>query len=186
MSIFGRKEIAKLKKELEDKQMELDEQRRIFDNEISELKDKIQESKKVYEISNLVRDSDRNMEKMYCSKFSFLTGYEQILYELLTEIMTENPDMNLFLFANTRLADIIKTWEQYYNNPNKPCKESFVNNSFKTSLNDEIKSIKTDFNDTDYKKAFIEPLINSHIDFLVCQKRVSDNGKFSVTNMTPI
>lgn len=78
-------------------------------------------------------------------------------------------------FGQVRLADIVRLWEECYNDfvdhiEFSPGKE----NSGKKAAHKVMLESKSNFNNQDYKETFLRPLLHSHIDFLICR---AGNGK---------
>lgn len=173
MDLFNRKRLAAAEQELA-------EARR----EIARLKEKCEAQtnehsiKEVYHTirTKIIHDPDQ-ARSVYTKKESFMSWYENSLYTWLYEIVTsdEFKEEKLSVFAQVRLADIVKLWEESYNEfvhgiEFSPGKE----NSGKKSAHKAMLESKSDFNNHDYEETFLYPLLHSHIDFLICR---AGNGK---------
>lgn len=117
---------------------------------------------------------------LYKSCNSFFSPNELKAYEMLSDLVQKK---GFFLFSKVRLADIIEMWEKFYDEESmeKAKKQNpyengtaFLNalsrNSFKKQVYDRIQKLNPDFNDSDYRTAFLYPLLRLHIDFLLCRK----------------
>lgn len=130
-----------------------------------------------YHIRNVVKKYPFYMEEVYCSKLDLFhsfkkdtKSYEYEMYKLLLNIIfelksedlinTEGQNIKLSLFSQVRLADIVglqcSTFDYFKKDLNRK------------SICKMISGIKPDFDNNDYKKTFLYPILSSHIDFLVC------------------
>lgn len=114
----------------------------------------------------------------------FFSENEFNFFELMTPLIQSNE---LVLLSKVRLADIIDLWEKFYNNEAKEAEKKqnprenggvFLNaleiNNSKKLINNRMIELNPNFNNTDYKTAFLYPLFRLHIDFLIC-KRTDSN-----------
>lgn len=126
--------------------------------------------KPIFNIMNQVRENPNYMSALYCSKYSFLTTNEYKMYVLLENLIYENRDTlgDLSVFANTRLADIVKLFEEEYNSGDNSFCKNLNKNPNKKKICELIEKYMPNFNDGDYKNAFSYPLNRLHIDFLIC------------------
>lgn len=121
----------------------------------------------------------RNKENKKRNEYFFTTN-EFAFFDLLMPLIQINE---LVLLSKVRLADIIELWEKFYNNEAKEAEKKqnpyenggvFLNalekNRSKMSINERIIELNPNFNNTDYKTAFLYPLFRLHIDFLICKR----------------
>jgi len=114
----------------------------------------------------------------------FFSANEFNFFELLMPLIQSNE---LVLLSKVRLADIIVLWEEFYNNEAKEAEKKqhlrededvFLNvlkkNNYKRLINERMIELNPNFNHTDYKTAFLYPLLRLHIDFLICKRTDSD------------
>lgn len=140
----------------------------------------INENDVFYHIRNVVKKKDYYMDELYRSKLDFFhssnkkkRSYEYEMYKLLLNIIyelrskdiidDEGKSIRLSLFAQVRLADIVELQYSSFDN--------FQKNSYKKDICKMITGIKPDFDNDDYKKTFLYPILSSHIDFLICLNR---------------
>ncbi len=176
MSIFGRREIAELKAELERKEQE-----------INSLKQSIEELNSCIDFDknedrdccnfrmNIVRDK-KLAASVYKSK-EFMSSYEFKLYMLLCEISSSEKlkEYELTVFSQVRLADIVGIWEENLDKfRNSINFYSYSDSEIKTNHNKEkvySEMERANFNDKKYNKTFLYPLLRSHVDFLICRPK---------------
>lgn len=132
---------------------------------------------KVYHIRNIVKSRSYYMDKVYRSKSDFFHSFkkdkasnEYKMYRLLLSVIYEiksdsliNIDgecIRLSLFSQVRLADIVELQCSTF--------DKFKNDLHRKNICGMIEGKKPDFDNEDYKKAFLNPLLNKHIDFLIC------------------
>ncbi len=135
------------------------------------------EDDKVYHIRNIVKKHTYYMDKVYCSKSDFFHSFKKdessneykmyklllsVIYEMKSEslINTDGECIRLSLFSQVRLADIVELQCSAF--------DKFKNDPYRKSICGMIEGNKPNFDNEDYKKAFLHPLLNQHIDFLVC------------------
>lgn len=110
-------------------------------------------------------------KKQQQNKKEKVISHEYKMYKLLVSIICNlnhnKTEKKYSLFAQVRLADIITLWEEKYWG-NGSFTESTEKNTAKRSICEMIQENKHDFSNDDYKMAFLYPLLNSHIDFLIC------------------
>lgn len=140
----------------------------------------INENDVYYHIRNVVKKKYYYMDEVYRSKLDFFhssnkqkRSYEYEMYKLLLNIIyelrsediidDEGKSIRLSLFAQVRLADIVELQCSSF--------DYFQKNSYKKDICKMITGIKPDFDNDDYKKTFLYPILSSHIDFLVCLNR---------------
>lgn len=123
-----------------------------------------------YEIVDGVRNKPKFMASIYLSKKFFLSQYEYKMYNLLENLLYDYRDEfgDLVVFSQVRLADIVKLFEENYNTGEYSFCDSLGKNPNKKSVYELINKFMPDFNNNDYKSAFLFPLLRSHIDFLIC------------------
>lgn len=130
-----------------------------------------------YHIRNIVKKHYYYMDEVYCSKLDLFHSFKEdtksreyemyklllnIIFELKSEdlINTEGQNIKLSLFSQVRLADIVGLQCGTF--------DYFKKDANKKSICKMISEIKPDFDNNDYKKTFLYPILSSHIDFLVC------------------
>lgn len=131
-------------------------------------------------ICNNKKIRNKIVASVYKSCKSFFSPSELKLYEMLSNLVQQK---GFILFSKVRLADIIEMWEKFYDEESmEKAKEqnpyekgtAFLNvlnkNSFKKQIYDRIQTLNPNFNDKDYRMAFLYPLLRLHIDFLLCKK----------------
>lgn len=140
----------------------------------------INENDVYYHIRNVVKKKYYYMDEVYRSKLDFFhssnkqkRSYEYEMYKLLLNIIyelrsediidDEGKSIRLSLFAQVRLADIVELQCSSF--------DYFQKNSYKKDICKMIIGIKPDFDNDDYKKTFLYPILSSHIDFLICLNR---------------
>lgn len=114
----------------------------------------------------------------------FFSANEFNFFELLMPFIQSNE---LVLLSKVRLVDIIELWEKFYNNEAKETEKKqnpredggvFLNalekNDSKRQINERIIELNPNFNNTDYKTAFLYPLFRLHVDFLICKRTNAD------------
>jgi len=178
VDIFNRKKVAELEKELANAK----EQIKICNKEISRLTDKQKNDEYDFDSvrKKIIQDKDL-ARSVYVSRSYFMSWYEHRLYKLLCEITVSEvlKEYGLVVFAEVRLADIVKRWEDSYNSENSSDCSTFIKamekNSYKRSVNLLFES-KKDFNNRDFDELFLYPLLRSHVDFLIC-RTLSPNTK---------
>lgn len=138
------------------------------------------------QMSTLLMSALYRNKKIYKKKRVeyFFSANEFIFFELLMPLIQSNE---LVLLSKVRLADIIELWEKFYNNEAKEAEKKqnsrddedvFLNvlkkNRYKRLINERMIELNPNFNHTDYKTAFLYPLLRLHIDFLICKRTDSD------------
>lgn len=201
MDIFNRKKLAAAEEKLRAADLtiaqlreQLYETENTYKQKLNDARDRIEEleakaakaadNKKsknyIYHIRDTVVKNREYISAVYCSKLSFFTSNEYKLYTILCSIVQtvqNEKSVELSLFSHVRLADIVRMWEEYYNNPNKinksftHCKEK---NRYKTEIVNKIQESVSDFNEDDYKETFLYPLLSHHIDFLICLNKCDE------------
>lgn len=148
-----------------------------INNDIDNLNYDEDENDKVYHIRNIVKKNSYYLNKVYCSKSDFFHSFRKcaqsheyemyklllnIIYELKSEdlINAEGQNVRLSLFAQVRLADIVELQCSTF--------DKFKNDTYRKSICKMIKDNKSDFDNDDYQRAFLYPILSSHIDFLIC------------------
>ncbi|MDE7400192.1 MAG: hypothetical protein K2N06_11785 [Oscillospiraceae bacterium] len=123
-----------------------------------------------YEIVNDVRDEPKLMASIYLSKKDFFSPYEYRMYNLLENMIYDFRDEfgDLAVFSKMRLADIVGLFEQNYNTGERSFCDCIGKNPNKKGVCELIDRFMSNFNNNDYKRAFLFPLLRSHIDFLIC------------------
>ncbi|MCH5204832.1 MAG: DUF2726 domain-containing protein [Oscillospiraceae bacterium] len=176
MSIFGRKEIAALKAELAEKERELDRIKELLAGSISNVEKNSNEEDSEYYF-NTFRDKIVQDKKLaasiYARKYEFMSWREYKLYELLCEISTSDNLKNygLKVFAQVRLADIVKLWEdtldEFKNHILYQSGGEIRINHSKEKVYAEME--EANFDNKKYKQTFLYTLLRSHVDFLICR-----------------
>ncbi len=201
MDIFNRKKLAEAKKKISAADFmitqlnaRLDQTEKAYKQKLNDAQDRIEElevkcvenkkSKYIYRIRDKVMQNREFISAVYCSKLSFFTPNEHQFYTALSSIVQtveKEKSIKLSLFSHVRLADIVRLWEEYYNNPNKSSK-SFIHckekNRYKSEIVKEIQELASDFNEDDYRETFLYPLLSHHIDFLICLDK--DNNSIPI------
>ena len=184
MDIFNRKKLAAAEAEIERLKEMLTNSEQTYKQELNNARDYIakleakttenNKRKNIYSIRDTVLQNRKYIDSVYCSKRSFFTSNEYQLYQILCTVIAnveKEKSVNLSLFSHVRLADVVRLWEEYYNNPSES-KKSFVHcktkNRYKQQIDEEIQRLVSDFDENDYKETFLYPLLSRHIDFLVC------------------
>lgn len=126
--------------------------------------------KPIYNIIDEVRKNPDYMSALYLSKNSFLSTNEYKMYVFLENLIYEYRDEfgDLSVFANTRLADVVKLFEKNYSSDKYSFCKKLQKNPNKKKICELIDKYMPDFNDDDYEYAFLYPLYRMHIDFLIC------------------
>jgi hypothetical protein len=141
------------------------------EEEILKLKAKIKQLEEDSPI-NLIKKRDQNIDKFYRLKETYLTKSELSLFGKISTIISseefihEFNGIEYFIFTKVKLIDIIKqtqpNWAKFKElQKNKTVVDSIINDF-------------PNFDDSDYKKLTFYPILNCHIDFLIC-KNVGDN-----------
>lgn len=174
MSIFGRREIAELKADLERKEQEIDSLKQSIEELNSCIDFDKNEDRDCYNFRmKIVRDK-KLAASVYKSK-DFMSSHEFKLYMLLCEISSSEKlkEYELTIFSQVRLADIVKMWEENL----EEFKEKIVYSSGGKTLTNRSKEKvysemeKENFNDRKFNKTFLYPLLRSHVDFLICRPK---------------
>lgn len=122
------------------------------------------------------------MASIYKSNKSFFTSNELKFYDLLSPLAQSH---GIIIFSKVRLADIVDLWERFYDE--KSLEDAKKQNPFekgvafekakdstkypnKKAIYNRIQELNPNFNNNDYKIAFLYPLFRLHIDFLLCKK----------------
>ncbi len=131
----------------------------------------------IYNITDQVRESPDYMATLYCSKNSFLSPNEFKMYTLLENFAYKYcADFgSLSIFANTRLADFIKLFESSYVGEKDSFSKKAENKPKKKAICEIIDKFMPNFNNEDYKLAFLYPLLRMHVDFLICADSEEDD-----------
>lgn len=185
MSIFGRKEIAKLKEELEKKEQELIHIKELLRKSNDDLKNNAKD-KSSNDIGNdafrkrIVQDAAL-AKSIYDRKWDFTSWYETRLYELLCEVSVSDvlKKYKLKVFAQVRLADIIRVREESLDDFKKSINFIASNGTPKINRSKELvykEMMDANFDDEKYRQTFLYPLFRSHVDFLICRP---SNKKFT-------
>ncbi len=172
MSILGRKEIAALKAELAEKERELDSIKEL----LADVKGKTEQNNSERCCNkfraNLIRN--KNLVASIYVRKDFMSENECILYKLLCEVSASDKlkEYSLNVFAQVRLADIVKLWEntldEFQNNINFSSNGEMKTNHNKKKVYSEMEA--SGLNDEiSYKQTFLYPLLRSHVDFLICR-----------------
>ncbi|MDR2592861.1 MAG: hypothetical protein LBC59_08675 [Chitinispirillales bacterium] len=137
------------------------------EEEILNLKAAIKRLEEKYLPINLVKKRDQNIDKFYRPKETYLTKSELLLFEKLSTIIVSKEFINVFnevkyfIFTKVKLIDIVQqtqlSWTKF--------KELNKNETVVDSIIKEY----PDFNDSDYVKLAFYPILNCHIDFLICK-----------------
>lgn len=124
----------------------------------------------IYNIMDEVREKPEYMSALYLSKDSFFSPNEYKMYFLVEDLVYENRDAfgALYVFANTRLADIVKLFEEKYNSGDFSFCKMQHKNPNKKEICSLIAKHMPNFDDEDYKLAFLYPLFRMHVDILIC------------------
>lgn len=132
----------------------------------------------IYNITDQVRENPDYMATLYCSKNSFLSSNEFKMYTLLENFAYNYcPDFgSLSIFANTRLADFTKLFESNYIGEKGSFSKNAENKPKKKAVCEIIDKFMPNFNNQDYKLAFLYPLLRMHVDFLICADSEEDNN----------
>ena len=137
---------------------------------------------KLGEHSNKEKRYEKYMASIYKSSKSFFTSNELKFYDLLSPLAQSH---GLIIFSKVRLADIVDLWERFYDE--KSLEDAKEQNPYekgvaflkakdlakypnKKAIYNRIQELNPDFNNRDYKTAFLYPLFRLHIDFLLCKK----------------
>lgn len=171
----------KREKEMEDRYIELaDHTVGAYSDDLNDVDAADSQDRKdpIYNITDQVRDNPEYMATLYCSKNSFLSPNEFKMYTLL-----ENFAYNycadfgsLSIFANTRLADFTKLFESNYIGEKDSFSKKTENKPKKKAVCEIIDKFMPNFNNQDYKLAFLYPLLRMHVDFLICADSEEDDN----------
>lgn len=139
-------------------------------------------SGKLGDNNNKEKNYEKYMASIYKSNKSFFTSNELKFYDLLSPLAQSH---GLIIFSKVRLAEIIDLWERFYDE--KSLEDAKKQNPFekgvafekakdwvkypnKKAIYNRIQELNPNFNNSDYKIAFLYPLFRLHIDFLLCKK----------------
>lgn len=176
------REIENYKQDMLDYQNKINKLKAAYDDleEILNLKKSstdVNDNDTFYHIRNIVKKHPYYMEEVYCSKLDLFHSFKEntksheyemyklllnIIYDLKSEnlVNTDGQNIKLSLFAQVRLADIVGLQCITF--------DYFQKKVDKNSICKMIYGIKPDFDNDDYKKNFLFPILSSHIDFLIC------------------
>lgn len=189
MDIFNRKKLAAAEAEIIRLKEMLTNNEQAYKQKLAETEEYIDNLKNknavCHSIRNLVMDTPKQVNSVYRIKESFMSWCENKLYIWLCEIACsdEFKKEGLSVFSKVRLADIVELWEECYNEK-EDGKKAFTDNiSFsngrvnygKKAVNDLILEKKPDFDNLCYDITFSYPILDKHVDFLIC--RSSGNEK---------
>lgn len=174
-------QIEKYKKDSLDQQHQIEKLKSDYEDlaEILNLNNtsaEVDENNAFYYIRNIVKKYDYYMKLVYHSKSDFFHSFKgkrsheyemyklllNIIYELKSEdlVNAEGQNVKLSLFSQVRLADIVELQCGTF--------EKFKNGNNRNSICNMIEEKKPDFDNDDYRKTFLYPILSLHIDFLVC------------------